>query len=45
MTNGDPLEVSGRLFENKGIAQRKEPANGKAQPFLTSGGGAESKSC
>ena len=30
-----------RLFEEKGAARTKEPAIGKAQPFLTSGGEAE----
>ena len=27
-----------RLFYHKGVAQKSELANGKAQPFLTSGG-------
>jgi hypothetical protein len=36
-----------RLFEDKGAAQAKRELNGKAQPFLTTGGEAvpKRKSC
>jgi hypothetical protein len=38
---GDPVEILGRIFDDNGAAQKQEPTNGKAQPFLTSGGEAE----
>ena len=37
------LKLFCRLFEDKGAAQKKGTANGKAQPFLTSGGEAVPK--
>jgi hypothetical protein len=40
---GDALEIIHNLFDDQGAAQKKEPANGKAQPFLTTGGEAEPK--
>ena len=38
---GDPVEILGRIFDDNGAAQKQEPTNGKAQPFLTSGGEAD----
>jgi len=36
--------MSDRDFNDKGVAQAKDKLNGKAQPFLTMGGEAVSKS-
>ena len=35
--------MSDRDFNDKGVAQAKDKLNGKAQPFLTTGGEAVSK--